>query len=186
MRKFLNLAVLFVLVATLFSCRKNEAVPEDTHEHEEISRIILKLTKTSDQSVQTVIYTDGNASGDLALSKGETYTAELSFLAKHDNHYHEVNSEIIEEKDEHFITFSFAGVDMGLLREAKDDVRSDGNIVGLKSTWTVETAPNTGARVDIKLHHKPTSITQNSPSQAKQFGTTVGGSTDVDVKIAIK
>lgn len=186
MRKFLNFAVLFAVFMVVFSCRKSGAVPEDTHEHEEISRVILKLTKISDGTSQTVICTDGVASAGLILDNGESYEAELSFLAKHGNHYHEVNSEIIKEKDEHFISFEFAGIDMLLGRSAQGDVRTDGNIVGLKSSWVVGSAPATDAKVGIKLYHQPKNVKQDSPSVAQQFGAVTGGSVDVDIKIDIK
>lgn len=184
MKKCLNLAVLFVLAIALISCRDDDH-PHDTHEHEEISKVVMKVTNLANNQTQTITYIDGRASDHLHLNSGTRYHVELDFQTKHDDHYHSVNDEIIKEKDEHFILFKFAETIPKLIRKAAKDVRSDGNIVGLNTEWEMGQNISSNAKVQIVLMHKPTSVNQNTPSADKQYGTATGGDADVDMGISI-
>lgn len=186
MKKFLNLAVLFVLAVALISCRDKDHHPHDTHEHEEISKVVMKVTNLATNHEQSITYINGAASGALNLENGKRYRVELDFQSKHNDHYHSVNDEIIKERDEHFIVFKFAGVNPKLTRQSANDVRSDAKIVGLKSEWEMTAAPAANAKVQIQLMHQPTSVNQDSPSIDQQYGAVTGGDADVDMTINIQ
>ncbi|MBB4806278.1 hypothetical protein HNP38_001550 [Chryseobacterium defluvii] len=187
MKKIFN--ILFVLFAAvlLFSCRDgNDDIPEDIHEHEEIEKLEVKVVDKNDAAnIQTINYIGGIADKKIILENGKTYLVSLDFQVKHDDHYHSANDEIEEEKDEHFITYNFAGVNVNVIRTADDIVRTDGKKIGLKTEWTVASAPSS-AKVNIKLIHGPSSVNDNFPSSANQLGSVTGGESDVDALIDIQ
>lgn len=183
MKKFLNITLIIFAALLILSCRNDDTIPEDIHEHDEIEKMVVKLTNANDATdVQTINYIGGVADQHIHAEAGDVFNVELDFQVKHDNHYDSVNSEIMEEKDEHFITFGFSGADVTVTRAANDIVRTDGNRLGLKTQWTVVSATSTG-KVNIKLVHAPTSVNQNSPSANNQLGSVVGGESDVDALI---
>lgn len=183
-----NLFKLFlVLFASLlvFSCRDNGA-PEDIHEHEGIEKLTVTLKEEGNASnTQVISYIGGVADKNIVLENGKTYNVSLDFFHAHDDHYDSILSEIVADKDEHFITYEFAGVEVNVTRAATDEVRTDGNKLGLKTVWTVATAPS-NAKVGIKLYHKPTTVNQNSPSETNQQGSVTGGETDLNALITIE
>lgn len=185
MKKFLNIMLVLFASLLIFSCRNNDT-PEDIHEHEEIEKVVLKLSDKADAAnVQTINYIGGKADKDLVLVKGKTYAAELDFFTKHNGAYESMMSEIIDEKDQHFVTYEFAGVDVNILRSAADIVRKDGKKLGIKTEWAVNGAP-ASAKVNVKLFHAPTSVNDNAPSPNNQLGTVTGGEADVNAMIGIK
>lgn len=183
MKKFLNITLIIFAALLILSCRNDDTIPEDIHEHEEIEKMVVKLTNANDATdVQTINYIGGVADQHIHAEAGDVFNVELDFQVKHDNHYDSVNGEIMEEKDEHFITFGFSGAGVAVKRATNDIVRTDGNKLGLKTQWTVVSATSTG-KVNIKLVHAPTSVNQNSPSANNQLGSVVGGESDVDALI---
>lgn len=183
MKKFINITLVLLVSLFIFSCRNDDdAVPEDVHEHDEIGKVVLTITNKNDASdVQTVNVISGVADGHLHLHAGDTYITELDFQIKHDDHY-DSTEEIEEEKDHHFITYAIADVDLKILRAANDIVRTDGQRLGLRTEWTVNSALPTG-KVNIKLIHGAASANQNYPSASNQLGQTTGGESDVDITI---
>ncbi|MCW3159955.1 hypothetical protein [Chryseobacterium oryctis] len=186
MKKLFNIALLLFAAVLLFSCRNGEDdIPEDIHEHEEIEKLVVTLTNKNDASdVQTINYIGGVADAHIHAHAGDVYNVSLDFQVKHDDHYHSANDEILEEKDEHFVIFEFAGAEVKVKRAADDIVRTDGKKLGLKTEWTVTGTTSTG-KVNIKLIHGATSVNDNSPSADNQLGSTVGGESDVDAIISI-
>lgn len=183
MKKIFNITLVLFAALFIFSCRNDDdAVPEDVHEHDEIGRVVLKLTNKADAAdVQTINVISGVADGHLHLHTGDTYLAELDFQIKHDDHYHS-SEEIIEEKDHHFITFAPANADIVVMRASNDVVRTDGQKLGLKSEWKINSTQSTG-KMNIKLIHGPTAVNQNYPSATNQLGQTQGGESDVDITV---
>ena len=183
MKKLFNITLLLLAAVFILSCRNgDDDIPEDIHEHDEIGKVVLKLTNKADAAdVQEISVIGGQASGHLHLHQGDTYLAELDFQIKHDDHYHS-SEEIEEEKDHHFITFSPADADIKVIRSANDIVRTDGQRMGMKTEWTVTSVSSTG-KMNIKLIHSPTSVNQNYPSASNQLGQTVGGESDVDITV---
>lgn len=187
MKKIFNITLVLFAAVLLFSCRNddNDNIPEDIHEHEEIEKLVVKLTNKNDAAdIQTINYIGGVADAHIHAHAGDVYTVELDFQVKHDDHYHSANDEILEEKDEHFIIFNFAGADVRVKRAADDIVRTDGKRLGLKTEWTV-VSTTTNGKANIKLIHAPTSVNENSPSSDNQLGSVVGGESDVDALIDI-
>ncbi|QQV03501.1 MULTISPECIES: hypothetical protein [Chryseobacterium] len=184
MKKFLNITLVLFAALLVFSCRNDSTdIPEDIHDHDEIEKMVVRLTNANDPTdVQTINYIGGVADGHIHAHAGDVFNVELDFQVKHDNHYDSVNGEIIQEKDEHFITFGFSGANVTVKRAANDVARTDGNKLGLKTQWTVVSTTPTG-KVNIKLVHAPTSVNQNSPSADNQLGSTTGGESDVDALI---
>ncbi|WP_265428141.1 hypothetical protein [Chryseobacterium sp. YIM B08800] len=183
MKKLFNITLLLLATVFILSCRNgDDDIPEDIHEHDEIGKVVLTLTNKADATdIQTVNVIGGVADAHLHLHQGDTYTAVLDFQIKHDDHYHS-SDEIVEEKDEHFITFAPANADIVVLRAANDIVRTDGNKLGLKTEWTINSTQPTG-KMNIKLIHAPTSVNQNYPSATNQLGQTQGGESDVDITV---
>ncbi len=183
MKKLLNITLALLAAFFILSCRNSDDdIPEDVHEHDEIGKVVLTLTNKADANdVQTVNVISGEADGHLHLHAGDTYTAVLDFQIKHDDHYHS-SDEIEEEKDHHFITFGPANADIVVLRAADDIVRTDGQKLGLKTEWTVNSTQETG-KMNIKLIHGPSTVNQNYPSATNQLGQTTGGETDVDITV---
>lgn len=183
MKKLLNITLALLAAIFILSCRNSDdEVPEDVHEHDEIGKVVLTLTNKADATdVQTVNVISGVADKHLHLHAGDTYSAVLDFQIAHDDHYHS-SEEILEEKDHHFITFAPANADIVVMRSASDVVRTDGQRLGLKTEWTVNSAQSTG-KMNIKLVHGPTSVNQNYPSATNQLGQTTGGETDVDITV---
>lgn len=182
-----NIQILFsfFLLAFLFSCR-HDGVPEDIHEHEEIELVTLTLSETGNETnTQQIKYIGGVADKALTLEIGKTYEASLDFFHGDADHFHSMLEEIIEEKDEHFILFSFAGVDSELQRLGSDAVRSDGEKLGIKTIWKVLEKTGAAARVHIQLSHGASSVQSNYPSSIRQFGQTQGGESDVNMQINI-
>lgn len=183
MKNLFNITLLLFAAFVLFSCRNTDDIPEDIHEHEEIEKLVLTATNKNDATdVQTINYIGGAADGHFHFETGNIYAVKLDFQVRHDDHYHSVNDEIIEERDEHFITFEFAGSDIAIKRNENDVVRADGKKLGLSTDWTVNSLTETG-NVIIKLVHAPASVEENFPSATNQQGKTTGGETDVNAKI---
>ncbi|MFC0426855.1 hypothetical protein [Chryseobacterium scophthalmum] len=183
MKKFINITLVLFAALLVFSCRSDDdTIPEDVHEHDEIGKVVLKLTNKADAAdVQTVSVISGEAVGHLHLTVGSTYLAELDFQIKHDDHYHS-SDEIEEEKDHHFITYAPANADITVLRAANDIVRTDGQKLGLRTEWKINSTQPTG-KMNIKLIHGPATVNQNYPSATNQLGQTTGGETDVDITV---
>ncbi|ACU07140.1 hypothetical protein FIC_00685 [Flavobacteriaceae bacterium 3519-10] len=185
MKNILKISFIVLVATLLFSCRNNDDIPQDIHEHEEIEKLVVTVANVNTPAdKQTVNYIGGVADGKFFLLAGETYSVALDFQVRHDDHYHSVNDEIIEERDEHFVTYEFAGSDIAVRRAADDVVRTDGNKIGLRTEWTVNSVTGQG-NAAIKLVHGSTSVQQNFPSELNQQGKTTGGETDVNANIGI-
>ena len=171
---------------TILSCRNSDDIPEDIHEHEEIEKMELKIVDQSNTNdTLTVNYIGGVADKKIVLENGKSYFVDIDFFVGHDGHYDSVEHELEEERDEHFITYQFAGVNVNVLRRSDDIIRNDGKKLGLRTLWTVNSVPNL-ANVNIKLVHGATSVDDHSPSPTNQLGTTVGGGSDVNALIGIE
>lgn len=183
MKNLFNITLVLFAAFILFSCRNNDEIPEDIHEHEEIEKLVVTATnKNNTSDVQVVNYIGGAADVPLHLEQGATYAVKLDFQVKHDGHYESANDEIIDEKDEHFITFQFSDSDVNVSRASDDVVRTDGKKLGLSTEWKINAVSAT-AKANIKLVHTPTSVNQNYPTADNQQGQTSGGETDVNALV---
>lgn len=185
MKYLFKIALYLFAVGVVSSCRNADDIPEDIHEHEEIEKLVVTVLNKNDATdIQIINYIGGVADGHLHMQAGNIYGVKLDFQVRHDDHYHSVNEEIIEEREEHFITYEFAGSDVVVKRTANDIVRADGKRLGLDTEFTINSLSPTGA-VIIKLVHAPATVDENFPSVANQQGKTSGGETDVNAKIAL-
>jgi hypothetical protein len=185
MKYLFKIALYLFAVGVVSSCRNADDIPEDIHEHEEIEKLVVTVLNKNDATdIQIINYIGGVADGHLHMQAGNIYGVKLDFQVRHDDHYHSVNEEIIEEREEHFITYEFAGSEVVVKRTANDIVRADGKRLGLDTEFTINSLSPTGA-VIIKLVHAPATVDENFPSVANQQGKTSGGETDVNAKIAL-
>lgn len=190
--KLKEILAVLLLVATLFSCEKDD--PEDIHEHEVFSNVSLHLTPQDggeeiefhwhDENGDLVVDADEIENGSLAANT--TYSAVISFDEEEhededDAHGHDededehesLDEEILGEAEEHQIFFSTV-TGLTITYEDKD---ADGNPLGLETTFTTD-ATFTGGDVTITLRHEPT---KDAEGVANGDITNAGGETDVEV-----
>ncbi len=183
MKNLFNISLVLFAAFTIFSCRNNDDIPEDIHEHEEIEKVVVTLINKNDAAdKQTIQYIGGISDKSIEFKTGGVYAVSLDFQVKHDDHYHSVNEEILEEKEEHFVTYEFANADVQVTRTNAQEKRADGKLVGMQTEWKF-IAGDTAGKVGIKLVHMPTSVEQNFPSATNQQGKTNGGESDVNALI---
>lgn len=181
----LNICILSSIFITLSSC--SNGIPEDVHDHDEVEKFSISVIDANDNSnIQTVNIISGIADGELILENGKTYNISLSFFGHEDDHIHNATEEIIEERDEHFITYDFAGLEnITVKRTDEDPVRTDGNKLGLKTQCIVNSTPNNSAKLIVNLHHLPTKVS-DTDENGNQKGTASGGSIDLVGIVSIK
>ena len=185
--KKIHILILSVLTFFIISSCRNNDFPEDIHEHEEIELIELTVSEDNNPSnSQLIKIVGGVATPELKLENGKSYNVGVDFLVKHEDHYHSALDEIEEEKEEHFLLYQFTGIDAKIVRSDDDITRQDGTKIGIKTKWTISSAPSTEALVQIKLNHGASTVSMNVPSVDNQLGEVSGGESDVDVKIHIK
>ena len=185
MKNIFNLILVLFASVFILSCRNSDDIPEDIHEHEEIEKVVLTLTEQGTANVQTINYVGGTADSNVNLVNGKVYDVSLDFQHKHGDHYESMLSEIEEEKNEHFITYDFAGILVNVVRTSGDIVRTDGKKLGLKTQWTV-TSAGVNAKVNVKLFHGSTAVNDQFPSAANQLGTVTGGEADVNAMFSVQ
>ncbi len=179
--KFLKFFTAVLFFATVFSCRNND-IPEDIHEHEEVNKITLTITENGTANTQTVSFQEGTgATAPISLENGKLYNVSVGFFHHHNGVDEDMTSEIIEERDEHFIKYQFGGIQVDVLRTAEDAVRSDNQKFGLKTQWTVNSAP-TNAVAIVQLFHGSDSV---NDSDNNGGGSTVGGEADVNAQFTV-
>ncbi len=163
--KLLNLAV-FALIATLFvSCSGGDDDNNaPVNEKEGITRMIVELTNETTNVTLSYEYSL-EGSQNIMMRQGYWYDVNLRFF----NGNQEVTSEILAEKDEHFIKFEYNGSDFELLRDSSDDQ------IGLKTKWRGNSVTNDLKNMTITLYHNPKSV---NPTANSNFGTVSGGETD--------
>jgi hypothetical protein len=181
--------IIFISMAT-FSCSSEDkddiinSVPD--HEHDEISKIVLKFSDIADPSViQEFIYEvpEGTTElpvTDINLPEG-TYTAEINFYAPHGDHYHNVTDEIfMEDADDHFVFYQEIDSSGLTIAYAEDDrVDTLGRKLGYRTVWTL--SQNGGGKIYIYLIHQPAKKDPNAPSAGQ-----LGGEIDMEAHFNIK
>lgn len=176
--------ILFLLLLVLVGCRLE--VPEDVFEHEEINKAQLSVTNSTTGAIQTVtILNNGMADRELVLENGASYNVNLRFYGNHGGEIEDMTPEVIEEKDEHFLTYAFSGVAVFVTRSVGDPVRTDGKKLGLNTEWKVQSVPQPGAFAEIKLNHSASEV-KDTGAGGDQKGETTGGETDVLLKVSVK
>ena len=172
--KLFMLPILFVAVFT--SCNNND--PEEVLEQELITNVNVIFTNAADATdvvTLTAISADGIVAPTLTVSgpftAGATYNATVTITDEINNE--NILTEIVEEKDEHFFVYAINGVNFTMVRAANDEVRTDGESLGLNTTWTAGTAA--GGTITLQLVHEPTTVDDTGG-----FGASTGGEFDIN------
>lgn len=172
---------LFIASLTLASCSDEVDNPKPVNETEVISDVTLTFTNT-DGEATTYTYTDPKYRNNdyleptITLQSGKTYDVAANFYDKSDpDKVVDKTTEIIEEKDDHFVEFRFSGANIALTRTDGDETTdSNGIKIGLFSKWTAGN-PAEGT-VQETLIHQPESKDTSNPN-----GNHTGGETDAQV-----
>ncbi len=177
MRKIRLFMIPVLFVALFTSCSDNDD-PVVVVEQELITNVNVIFTNAADaMDVVTLraISADGIVAPTLTVSgpftAGATYNAEITITDEVNNE--NILTEIVEEKDEHFFVYDQSGVAFTMMRAATDEVRGDGELLGLRTTWTAGTAAS--GTITMQLIHEPTTV-----DDAGGFGSASGGEFDIN------
>jgi hypothetical protein len=175
--KKIKLFMIPVLFVALFSsCSDND--PDPIVEAELITNVNVIFTNDADATdvvTLTAISADGIVSPTLTttgvFTAGATYSAIVEIRDEINNE--NILEEVVEEKDEHFFVYAVSNVNFTMMRAANDEVRTDGERLGLNTTWTAGAA-STGT-ITMQLIHEPTTVSDDGG-----FGTATGGEFDIN------
>ena len=182
-------AFVLPLSLALTSCGDSDSVtePQDDHEHEAITSVILTVVDSATgKAVDTVLFVDADGEGGkdpvppdtLRLGTGRVYHASVRFLDESNpSDVHDLNEEIGgSESDDHRVLWIPSS---GALSATVTDKDSKGLLLGLKAS--IKTSSSAGRAVlRVNLRHLPGIKTANSGL--------ADGETDADVEfpVAIK
>lgn len=182
--KFLTLGLLAAGMFNLTACSSDDDDPVHIEDHESIEQMVVSVTPQQGGETLQYTYTNGEEQGQkITLVKGVPYVFEISAMnAKHDDHYENTISEILEEKEEHFFVYQTDLVNYTFTRaDEPTSTRADGTKVGLKVNLTVNEA-QTGKKIGFELKHQPTKV---NATDNNGLGSSTGGATDIAVKFPI-
>jgi hypothetical protein len=164
---------IFLLLA-ISSCHRADE-DKDVLAQEEISNIILLVKDDTTGVVKVYDYTANAVQNpSLVVENGKSYTVDVIFK----NGNEDLNDEIIEAKDEHFIVFRVLNANIQIVRVSDaGDVRADGNRVGLKTKWQINSI-NSNAQIILTLNHAAVSVSEAQNNTT--FGSAEGGETDAE------
>lgn len=159
-------------IITLISCNRPE--DEDDLVQEEISNIILLVKNNTTNLTEAYDYAANSATfPSISLLSGTTYSVEAVFK----NGNEDVTQEIIDAKDEHFLTYDFTSTNVTLTRtDDESSTNSEGVKIGLKTNWAVNSTSASGAKLILTLYHEPASASE--AQSGTTWGTVTGGETD--------
>ncbi|WP_027379905.1 hypothetical protein [Chryseobacterium daeguense] len=172
---------------SITSCNRSDDEADDLPQ-EELSDVLLKVTDTS--TGNSIVYdyqVNSTTNPNVQLTNGHTYNVEVIFK----NGDEDATQEIKDAKDEHFLVYNFPNSDITLTRtDDASSTRSDGNHVGLKTQWVVNTAVKNSsapARLVLTLFHEPVTVTEASSVSGNGivYGAHTGGETDAEANYNI-
>ncbi len=152
-----RISPLFLLGLTACSdVEKDDHHDGHDHDHEAISKVILDLVSQTDDTEQTVSYSDpqhddGGADGSIELESGTTYDLSITVLNDEETPVEDITLEILDEEDEHQVFFTGSVIDDGFVTFTYQDEDSKGLPLGLESTLTGESAGS--GDLTITLQH---------------------------------
>lgn len=174
----LNLSILTLLcVIFVTSCDSDD--PEIPNEEELITTVTVTFTPndTKEETVE-VIYEDLDGDGGVVatitsgtLVSNMEYSTSIELLNEQESPADDITEEVEEESDEH--QFFFVIEDTLDATFSYDDEDSDGNPVGLSTTWVTGEASN--GTITVILRHEPTKPNDGTPSDA-------GGESDIEIE----
>lgn len=169
-----------MLVLTLFaSCSSDDDSSAVTPDEviTDVSVIFTNVADANDVVTLTAVSADGivaptlNDNPPLVFTAGATYNATITITDEVNDE--NILEEVVDEKDEHFFVYAANTVAFTMVRAASDEVRTDGESLGLNTTWTAGTA-GTGT-ITVQLIHEPTTVSDDGG-----FGSASGGEFDIN------
>ena len=170
-------------------------ISEGEEEEEVINRIVLNFMPTGGGDVVSAAWFDEDGEGvgnptidEIGLAANTEYTMSLTLENTLGADVEDVTEEISEEADEHMFFFGFTAdffsnpMGDGNIDSRQDpleynDQDSNGNPIGLSTTWTTGEATSSSGEFRVVLKHQPGLKTATSDA-------TVGG-TDVDITYSL-
>lgn len=185
----LILGLLFLAVSlSLTSCNRSDDEADDLPQ-EELSDVLLRVTDQADPN-NPIVYdyqVNSTTNPNVKLINGHTYNVEVIFK----NGAEDATQEIKEAKNEHFLVYNFPNSDITLTRtDDESSKRDDGNRVGLKTKWVVNTAVKNASapsQLVLTLFHEPVTVSEASAVSGNGvvYGTHTGGETDAQANYNI-
>ena len=171
--KFCTILVLAVL---LISCEPKD--PDITNGEELITTLIYEVTDTNSGEISEFVFRDldGDDGNDPVitvpvLKSNSSYSGSIMLLNESVDPTESVDEEVAEEDLDHQLFF-----DSEVLTVAYADTDSEGNPIGLESTFSTGDA-GTGT-LKITLRHKPS---KDAEGVKDNDITNAGGETDIEV-----
>lgn len=182
-------SVFLIIFIGFISCSSDDkydiinSIPE--HEHEEISKIVLKFINLTDPTlVREFSYQVKEGTTELPLTlvniPAGTYNVETYFYSAHGDHIHDVTDEIfIEDAEDHFVYYQkLNNSQINIKYAAEDRVDAQGRKLGHKTLWNV---PKEGGMVYLYLMHQSADKNPDAPSAGQ-----LGGEIDIEAHFEIK
>lgn len=186
---------LFLSLGLLASCSDDDDTPAPEEDEEVISRVELTFTPTGGGDAVTATWFDADGEGtgapaidDIELVEGVEYDLSLILTNTLADPDEDITAEIEEEDDEHMFFFEFTNnifadpTGNGNIDNRGDavnynDTDSNGNPVGLSTTWTAGGHTDAAGIFRVVLKHQP---------DIKSATSTVNdGGTDLDITFPI-
>jgi hypothetical protein len=164
--------LLIMLVLLMVSCSRADE-NDDVLAQEEISSMILNVRDELTGVSQSYTYVVNSANTPvIKLEDGKSYIVSVVFR----NGSEDITQEIIDERDEHFLIFSFSDSDITVTR-TDNEVRNDGKRLGILTNWQVNDAvTGTSSQLNLKLIHDALSVDESQDGTS--WGSVTGGETD--------
>ncbi len=178
------------LAMVAISCSSDDDAPVVINEEEVITTVQLTLVDTSNPN-NTFVLKSTDLDGDgpdapvlspttsTVLNQSATYTGTLTFSNETVSPADDITTEILAEALDHQVFFNNAS---NIVSFTYNDQDTDGNPLGLNTSFTTTTAVGTGNLV-ITLRHTP-----NKTGFGVSGGdiTNAGGETDIEVTFPIE
>lgn len=158
------------------SCSDDDS-PAPVNPEEVITDVNITFTNTANSNTVTLraVSPDGEVAPTLTViggnfEAGATYDVTLTITDEVNDE--NILEEVVEEKDEHFFVYATT-TSFTMVRAANDEVRTDGESLGLNTTWTAGAA-GTGT-ITVQLVHEADTV-----DDAGGFGSATGGEFDIN------
>ena len=170
-----------ILISIIFLASCSRDIPEDIHDHEEPNKIRLTYSEVGSNTTKIAEYSVGTgASAPLVLEEGKVYDVDVSFYYNSED----LTYIIEDEADEHFMKYQFANdISISIERTDEDVTRTDGQKLGLKMLWTINSSPTESSAVNVQLIHDADSVDDAANSGG---GSNVLGEPDVNANFLIE
>jgi len=180
MKKTIQKIYFFLGFLVLFTgCKKDD---HNHNDHDVINKLSLELTAGSE--IITLSFDDPDGDGGMAptilggiLKSNTIYNGTIRIYTKHDSHYDELTSEIVNEADVH--QFFFSSTVSGIVVNYTDKDGSN-NPIGL--SHTIRTGASGTGSLRVVLRHEPD---KNASGVSSGDITNAGGETDIDISFPI-